>query len=113
MKQDFRQIVYCNNASLMNNPANLTDEDLISGAAFVDYTPLSQLGVQAPPGTKFYVNGNENPVIVGFTGLFDINLNNGGSINSLSFDRQTLTYIKSNDSAMLVIDMAFWTGDEN
>lgn len=96
----------------MNNPSNLSDQDLISGRVFEEYTPLSQLGVQAPPGTKFYINGNENPVIIGFTGLFDIDLNKGGSINEISFDRQSLSYIKSNDSAMLIIDMAFWVGDD-
>jgi hypothetical protein len=31
---------------------------------------FSQLGIQAPPGTKFYINNGTNPVIIGYTGLF-------------------------------------------
>lgn len=72
--------------------------------------PLTQLGIQAPPGTKFYLNGNTNPVIVGFTGLFDIDLTQGGSIISLSFDSDSIKEIQQNDSAFLIVDMAYLGG---
>lgn len=110
MVQQFKQIIYCNDNSAYNQPAGLRAIDLINGAAFSKYTPLSQLGVQAPPGTAFYVNGGDIPAIVGFTGLFDIDLTAGGEINSLKFNSKSLEYIRSNDSAMLIVDMAYWTG---
>lgn len=111
MTQLFKQFIYCNNESLKNFPSNLLDTDLISGDAFNNYTPLVQLGVHAPPGTKFYLNGSINPVIVGFNGLFDIDLTQGGSISHLAFDASSINWIKSNDSAILIIDMAYIGGN--
>lgn len=94
----------------MNVPSGLTAADLVDGSIFQNYMPLSQLGVQAPPGTKFYVNGANTPVIVGFSGMFDINFNQGGSITGLAFDTTTLSTIAANDSMMLIIDMAYTGG---
>ena len=111
MTQLFKQFIYCNNESLKNFPSDLVDTDLISGSIFEGYTPLVQLGIQAPPGTKFYINGSNNPVIVGFNGLFDIDLTQGGSITQLTFDASSINWIKGNDSAMLIIDMAYVRGN--
>ena len=111
MVQGFKQVVFCSENSAMNT-SNITKEDLISGAAFSTLTtgPFSQLGVQAPPGTKFYINGGVDPVIVGFSGFFDIDLGDGGSILSLKFDRESIDKISNNDSAILIVDMAYWLG---
>lgn len=111
MTQLFKQFVYCNNESLKNLPSSLLDTELISGSAFQDYTPLVQLGIQAPPGTKFYINGSSNPVIVGSNGLFDIDLTQGGSIMHLAFDSSSINWIKSNDSAILIVDVAYVRGN--
>lgn len=110
MVQQFKQFIYYNDSSAYNHPAGLKALDLINGTAFSGYTPLAQLGVQAPPGTSFYVNGGDIPAIVGFTGLFDIDLTQGGEISSLKFSSESINYIRSNDSAMLIIDMSYWTG---
>lgn len=111
MTQLFKQFIYCNDESLKNFPLNLQASDLTSGIIFSSYTPISQLGVQAPPGTKFYLNGSENPVIVGFTGLFEIDLTAGGSINRIIFDQQSIDWIRQNDSAMIIIDIAYIRGN--
>ena len=104
MQKKFKQIIYCHPNSSINT-TGITRDGLITGSAFTDYFPLSQLGVRALPGTKFYVNGTNNPVIIGFTGMFELDLSNGGSISSLAFDGQSLLEIERNDSAYLVIDM--------
>lgn len=111
--QEFKQIFYSNDESRMNNPSGLRASQLISGEAFSTYMPLSQLGIQAPPGTKFYINGSDVPAIVGFTGMFDIDLTDGGSILSLKIDSQSMQFIQSNDSAVLIVDMAYWNGGES
>lgn len=111
MTQGFKQIVFCSDDSAMNTN-DVTRQNLISGTIFrtLDIGPLSQLGVQAPPGTKFYINDGVDPVIVGFSGFFDIDLGDGGSILSLKFDKESIDKIASNDSAILIIDMAYWLG---
>ena len=110
MLQYIKQIVYCNNNSTKNSPRNLVDTQLTSGTIFSNYLPISQLGVQAPPGTKFYINGNDNPVIVGFTGLFEVDLTSGGTITTLTFDENSIKRIKENDSNILIVDMAYLGG---
>ena len=110
MKQYIKQFIYYNNSSAKNSPSNLTDAQLTSGTIFSDYLPISQLGVQAPPGTKFYLNGNENPIIVGYTGLFEIDLTSGGTITTIRFDEDSINRIKENDGNILIVDMAYLGG---
>lgn len=105
MNQSFSQIVFYANGNNFNSPGVTTD-NLISGQIFSNYLPISQLGVQSIPGTKFYLNGNTNPVIVGFTGLFSIDLSSGGYINEIRFDETSIQNINNNTSAVLIIDMA-------
>ena len=95
----------------MNHPVNISTNNLVSGAIFNDCMPIVQLGVQGPPGTRFYINGGDNPAIIGFSGLFDIDLSQQGSIQSLTFDAKSIDYIKNNDSAILIIDVAYWGND--
>ena len=111
MVQNFKQIIYHCPESDKNFPLNLTPEQLIDGSIFLDYMPLSQLGVRALPGTKFYVNGSSTPVIIGFTGMFDIDLTEGGFISDLKFDTTSIKAIQQNDSAYLVVDMAYLGGN--
>ena len=87
----------------MNTPG-VSIDNLNTGSIFQSYLPLSQLGVRALPGTKFYINGNDNPVIIGFTGMFELVLDNA-TISSISFDKDSLEKIEKNDSAYLVVDM--------
>ena len=104
MVKSFHQVIYCHPQS-NKNTFGITKENLINGSAFQQYLPLSQLGVRALPGTQFYINGGVNPVIIGFTGLFEIDLTNGGSITELKFDEKSIEAIETNDSAYLVVDM--------
>ena len=107
MIQKFKQIRYFNDNSDKNNPTNLTQEDLISGICFDKYLPANQIGISALPGTKFYLNGGISPVIINFSGLFELNLSNEGTISSLHFDEKSLAYIKENDSAYLLVDLVY------
>lgn len=105
--KSYKQFIYCNETSYYNHPADLTETELIEGTAFSIYYPIVQLGVQAPPGTQFYINGNNNPVIIGQTGLFDLDLIGNGSLSSLKFNRESIKRIKENDSNILIIDILY------
>ena len=111
MVQNYKQIVFYNNNS-SENSAGVNTTNLISGDAFKEYLPLFQLGVQTIPGTKLYLNGNVNPVIVGFTGLLAIDLSEGGSITEIKFDAASIANINDNNSAILVVDMAYLGGSD-
>lgn len=110
MNNEFHQIIYHSPNSTHNTPG-VTADGLISGAVFSDYGSISQLGVRALPGTKFYINGNTNPVLVGFIGLFEIDLTNGGSISELRFNEKSIRAIEANDSAYLIVDILTMGGE--
>ncbi|MBO7080187.1 MAG: hypothetical protein J6W64_10420 [Bacilli bacterium] len=48
------------------------------------------MGVRALPGTEFYINGGATPIIIGFTGLFEIDLSEGGTITGLRFNKKSI-----------------------
>jgi hypothetical protein len=59
------------------------------------------------PGTKFYLNDNVRnyPIIVGYTGIYELNLDRIAEINSLSFDATSIQTINNIEDAYLIIDM--------
>lgn len=109
MAQYFRQVRFYNEADndYYNSPAGLTIADLVSGTAFNAYYPIVQLGIQAPPGTEFNINGSERPAIMGYTGLFELELNNGGEVINLNFSENSLKAINANPNFSLIIDMIY------
>ena len=109
--KNYKQFIFCNDESLHNFPQDLVALELVDGSLFLDYTPIVQLGIQAPPGTKFYINNNNEPVIIGYTGLFDLDLLSGGSIISLKFDEQSIRNIQQSDSNILIIDILYLGGN--
>lgn len=110
MIQKFKQIIYFNETSSFNT-SGVTKNTLMSGSAFEDYLPACQLGIQALPGTKVYLNGNANPIIIGFTGVFSIDLSAGGNITEITVDATSLNLINDNINAFLIIDIAYFGGD--
>ena len=105
MQYSFHQLIYHNDTSNYNNPKTLNENNI--NDEIKKYMPLSQLGIRALPGTKLYVNDNENPLIIGFNGLFEISLSveKGEIISSLTVDEDSLKMIKSLDTAYLILDM--------
>lgn len=111
--QLFDQYFYCEDGSASNHyPIEAVDESigltrnsLVTGDAFRGILPCQQIGVQAPPGTMFYLNTRSTPIIVGFTGALSIDLSNGGSISDISFDAKSIDIIKENPSLFLIVDI--------
>ena len=107
MAQYFKQIRFYNTeATKYNSPSNTElMEQLISGEIFP--YPLLQLGIQAPPGTQFNINGSERPAIMGYTGLFELDLHDSGQIIALTFEKNSLEAINENPNFSLIIDMIY------
>lgn len=107
MAKKVKQFRYYSNGSDNNYPLGLTNRQLISGSAFNNYMPIVQLGIQTMPGTKLYLNGSNNPIIIGSTGIYELDLQGLTQINSLQFDANSVTLINNNQSAYLIVDIIY------
>ena len=71
-----------------NQPFDLTYAKLVDGSVFDTPScyPIVQLGIQTLPGTKFYLNNSIEPIIVGYTGIYELDLDNQTEIFKLTFN---------------------------
>lgn len=70
---------------------------------------VSHLGIQGEPGIKFYLNNRTNPIYIGNTGIYELNLEGLGYITGLYFDKQNLNekYAEQKDRHMLIVDFVY------
>ena len=99
--------IYHNNENISQNQhVNFNFfPQFINGSIFPN--PILQLGIQSLPGTKFYVNGNPTPVLVGVTGIYELDLQGEVEINSLTFDPTSLTAIDEAPGSYLLVDVIY------
>lgn len=109
MAKNIMQFRYYGDSNKQNYPSNpkLTKGQLGSGSAFSSYYPITQLGIQALPGTKFYLNNGLTPIIIGVTGIYELDLEGLSQINHLKFDLQSLNLISSDNNAYLIVDIVY------
>lgn len=109
MAKHIMQFRYYNDEPGNNNqPEDLNAESLNKGTIFAKYLPFTQLGIQALPGTRFFLNDNiEGPVIIGSTGIYELELEGISKISSLKFDSKSLKLIADNPNAFLIIDVIY------
>ena len=74
MAKRIMQFRYYSKGDEKNSPHYITIAGLTTGQIFRDFLPMSHLGIQTLPGTRFYLNGNTYPVIVGHSGLYELEL---------------------------------------
>jgi hypothetical protein len=79
------QFRYYQDKDEYNNPATLSGDDLASGNLFRNYGLVSSLGIQGPPGLKFYLNDGEYPIVIGNTGIYQLDLSGSSRIVSIKF----------------------------
>lgn len=111
--QQFR--FYNNENKAQNQPSTITQNQLVSGSVFFQNAALgtiTQLGIQALPGTKFYLNNSANPIIIGFTGIYELDLEGISEITSLAFDRESLAAINNINNAYLIVDAIYNVEEE-
>ena len=82
-----------NNQTSNNQPSDINASKLASGNIFSGYLPIIQLGIQTLPGTKFYLNNSSYPVVIGSTGIYELNINNAYSISNLCFEGSSLRHL--------------------
>lgn len=114
MAKQVRQFRYYKNGSNNNyhpDGTKISLATLVSGSTFADYVPIVQLGIQALPGTKFYLNNSNHPIIIGNTGIYELDILGLAEINSLQFDSKSINNISINENAYLIVDIIYEDGE--
>ena len=110
-KQVMQFRYYQDGDEIKNCPAGLiSGQSLTSGSLFENYYPIIQLGIQALPGTEFYLNNSNDPIIIGQTGIYELTLEGLSEITALEIDRKSLTAINNNINAYLIVDILYEDG---
>lgn len=108
MAKQIKQFRYYTEGDSRNYPQGImTSLNLQVGSVFTDYMPICQLGIQALPGTKFYLNNSYSPIVIGYTGIYELAVNDLAEITSLRFDYESLTKISANKETVLLIDIIY------
>lgn len=98
-----------------NDPHNAgfaTFSEYCDETSFIYFAPIEQLGIQALPGTKFYLNQSLDPIIIGGTGIYELDLRNTTAIlSSLRFDPDSMKIIRDSEIGHLIIDMVYTGGN--
>lgn len=113
MAKQIKQFRYYSDKNENNQPPSLTANELANGTAFKDIVAITQLGIQTLPGIRFYLNnsrasdsGNNECVIIGSTGIYELDLDGISEITQLNFASEQLeNNIANNPNAYLIIDM--------
>lgn len=111
MAKVVRQFRYYTESNNDNQPSGCTLSQYTSGTVFNDCFPILQLGIQTLPGTKFYLNNAERPIIVGATGIYELDIDGLAEIVKLTFDYTSMNIIKDSDTAGLIVDIIYDDGD--
>lgn len=109
MATKFAQFRYGGDGAVWTSTsASVTRDGLTTGEAFRNYCPLTQLGIQAIPGTRFFLNYGTEPIVVGPAGIWEIDVRAGVTIEALSFDPVTLDLnVTSESMPGLIVDFIY------
>lgn len=90
-----------------NQPQDATLRNYQNGSVFAAYFPILQLGIQTLPGTIFYLNNGEYPIMVGRSGIYELELDNDTEIYNLTFEEESLEIINNSSQGYLIIDVIY------
>lgn len=109
MAKAIKQFRFYENSHNNNYPKGITAANLISGDIFDSNNcfPILQLGIQALPGTKFYLNDAVGPIIIGSTGIYELDIDGLAEIVRIQFAKASIETIANNDSAGLIVDIIY------
>lgn len=107
MAKTVGQIRYYGDHSPKNYPVGLSRAQLQYGLFFDGVVPITQLGVQSFPGAEILINSHQSSagsVIIGQTGIYELNLQGAAHINQLRVSAQTLNLIDLHKTGYIIID---------
>ena len=81
--------------------------------AFRAYAPIHQFGIQTLPGTKIFINQSQNPIIIGGTGIFEVDCDaTTATINSFRIDQNSMETINKLPNGYLIIDIVYGSEED-
>lgn len=101
MKQ-IKQFRYYGETNPQNYPTGLTYGALHSGNIFKNLGIVTHLGIQASPGTQFYLNNSPHPIYVGATGIYELDLSGVGQIVAIRFAKSSLEAVETWPSGLFI-----------
>lgn len=107
MAKSVMQFRYYGESNTKNYPQGINIQTLSTGTIFTNYPMITQLGIQTLPGTEFYLNNSINPIIIGSTGIYELNLEGLSEITDLRFGKNSVESINRNSNAYLIIDVVY------
>lgn len=110
MAKRIMQFRYYDKDNVNNQPENISISNLSSftNSIFDGYNTITQLGIQALPGTRFILNNNDDgPIVIGSTGIYELELEGISSIEALRFDKNSLKSIETSPNVGLIVDIVY------
>ena len=102
------QFRYYKDNNQNNSPMNWNWTYYCAADTFKSYSPIVSIGIQSLPGTKFYLNDSLNPIILGVSGIFELDVSNtSATINNLRIDQKSMDLIRTLDNGFLIIDIVY------
>lgn len=112
MAKKIEQVRFYNQNSALNQPKDLKMNRLVSGSVFNNKYPIIRLGIQTLPGVKFYLNHSTSPIVVGYTGIYDLDLEGITEITHLCFAAESVNMINRNENSFLIVDFIYESEEE-
>ena len=112
MSKQIKQFRFYTERDSRNYPEGLTLLNLVTGEAFGNYMPVTKLSIQTLPGNKFYLNNGLNPIVIGYTGIYELDINDLAEITSIRFDHQSITKVNAISDTYLFVDLIYEKGEE-
>lgn len=107
MAKYINQLRYYGDGHIKNSSPDINYTKLRSGSIFSSTLPITQLGIQTLPGVKVYINNHTNPIIIGQTGIYELNVDGLSNITDIKFDGESLNLINNSTNAYLIVDYIY------
>lgn len=110
MAKRIGQVRFYKDRSPQNYPQPWSKDSIRYGEPFSGKR-IIQLGIQTLPGTKFSINNNPAWLVVGMTGIYELNVDGLTAITGIVFDPNSISMISANDNAYLIVDYLYEDGE--
>ena len=103
------QIRYYDDNNALNSLGFQLYTTFCGDTAFTKFSPIRHLGVQTLPGTRMYLNRSTTPIIIGATGIYELDIkeNSTALLSSIRFDETSMKTIRDLENGFLLSDLVY------